>query len=279
MSTTGDTTTGDRATATTSTPARLRSPWRAVALPSEHGGWALTIEPAVLGLAVMPSLAGGLLAVAAVVAFLARTPLRVLLVDHHRGRAHERTRRARLVLAGEGAVLVVVLAGAAVTASDPFWWPAAVAAPLVALELWFDMRSRSRRLTPELAGAVGVASVATMIVLAGGGAPSLAIALWSVLAARSISSITHVRTLVARLHGRVAPPSPERIAGATALVLLAAAVACDRAVLVGALAGALVVIWQLVGDHQATRVTIIGVRQMIFGAVVVAATAIGTHLA
>ena len=63
-----------------------RSRWRSVAIPSEHGGWGLTAEPALLGLLVAPSIAGGVLAVAAVVAFLARTPLKLVLVDRWRRR-------------------------------------------------------------------------------------------------------------------------------------------------------------------------------------------------
>jgi hypothetical protein len=36
-------------------PGGERSRLRSVALPSEHGGWGLTLEPAVLGLLVAPS--------------------------------------------------------------------------------------------------------------------------------------------------------------------------------------------------------------------------------
>src|SRR5438067_8458307 len=50
------------------TGASTRSPWRAVVIPSEHGGWGLTLEPALLGLLVAPSIAGGALAIAAFLA-------------------------------------------------------------------------------------------------------------------------------------------------------------------------------------------------------------------
>ena len=52
-----------------------RSPLRAVAMPSEHGGWGLTTEPGLLGLLVEPSLAGAALAVAALLLFLVRQPV------------------------------------------------------------------------------------------------------------------------------------------------------------------------------------------------------------
>src|SRR6478736_3133505 len=80
------------------TDASVRSPWRAVVIPSEHGGWGLTAEPALLGLLVAPSIAGGALAVAAFLAFLLRTPLKVVLVDRRRHRELERDRLARRVV-------------------------------------------------------------------------------------------------------------------------------------------------------------------------------------
>ena len=53
--------------------AGVRPGWRAVAMPSEHGGWGLTLEPVVLGLLVGWSGAGFALGIAAFTAFLLRT--------------------------------------------------------------------------------------------------------------------------------------------------------------------------------------------------------------
>jgi hypothetical protein len=145
-----------------------RSTLVAVAVPTEHGGWGLTVEPAVLGLLVAPSWAGVALAAAALVAFVARTPLKVALVDRWRHRRLPRTVLAERVAAIELGLLVVLVGLAFATAHDAFWLPIVVALPLVALELWFDMRSRSRRLVPELAGTIGIGSVAAAIVLADG---------------------------------------------------------------------------------------------------------------
>jgi len=83
---------------------------------------------------------------------------------------------------------------------------------LAAVELWFDMRSRSRRLLPELVGAIGMGGVAAVIVLAGGGSGRLAAACWMILAARSITAIVTVRDQVGGLHGR--PGNPRLILGA-----------------------------------------------------------------
>ena len=129
-----------------------RSMIRSVALPTEHGGWGLTLEPGLLGLLIAPSAAGACLAAAALVAFVARTPLKVVLVDRRRARSLARTRLAARVAAAELIILAALVAGALVLAEPWFWLPAIVAAPLILVESWFDVRSRSRRLVPELAG-------------------------------------------------------------------------------------------------------------------------------
>ena len=77
--------------------AKQRSPLRTVALPSEHGGWGLTLEPVLLGLLVAHSVSALCIGLAAVLAFLARTPLKLAVVDARRGRTLERTRMARKV--------------------------------------------------------------------------------------------------------------------------------------------------------------------------------------
>lgn len=261
---------------TTSTdPAGPRSVLRAVALPTEHGGWALTLEPAALGLLVAVSGAGWCLAAAALVAFVARTPIKVVLVDRWRHRSLPRTAVAARVAAAELAVLVALVAGAVRLAAAPFWWPAVAAAPLVAVELWFDMRSRSRRLVPELTGAAGMGAVATMIALAGGAAPRLALALWLVLAARVISSIPFVRSQIQRVHGD-ARGGHGWVPDVVALTVVAVAVAVAPAVLGGAAALVLLVAAQRIADRRPVpRVALVGVQQLVAGVGVVVLTAVG----
>ena len=253
-----------------------RSLLRAVALPTEHGGWGLTVEPALLGLLVAPGVAGALLACAAVVMFVVRTPLKLVLVDAHRHRELQRTRLARRVVAVESLVLVALAVGAVLTTDGEFWWPALIAAPLVAVELWFDMRSRGRRLAPELAGAAGIGAVAAMIALAGGESASLAAALWMVLAARVLTAIPSVRAQVMALHGRTVSPIAGRVGDAAAIALAAIAVVVDPLVLAGAIAVAVVVLLQHVSNHYpAPRAALLGVRQTALGFLVVIVTASG----
>ena len=267
---------GGSVVAPSATPAATRPRIRSVALPSEHGGWGLTLEPCLLGLAVAPTGAGLCLAAAAMTAFVARTPLRVALVDRHRGRSLPRTVLARRVAAVELIALVAAVGAAVLLAEAPFWVPAAVAAPLVVVELWFDVRSRSRRLVPELAGAIGVCAVAPMIVLADDGDARLSAALWVVLAARILTSIPYVRSQIARLHGRTAAPAAEVVADIAAITAATGAMAIDRQVTAGAVAVVLVVIVQrLMARGPVPRAAVLGIRQMVLGFGVVAATALG----
>ena len=256
---------------------RTRSPIRAVAMPSEHGGWGLTIEPGLLGLLVAPSLAGACLAVAALLLFLLRTPLELALVDRRRHRRLPRTRLAERVVAAEAALLVALVAVAAVTAHDGRWWiPAVAAAPLVAVELAYDIRSRRRRLVPELTGAVAIAAVAAAVVIAGDGDPRLAAGLWLIPAARVTTSIPHVRAQIDRMHGRDWQPGLVLVSDLAAVVVAGVAVVLDGRIIAGAVAlVAAVVVQQVRRRRPVAPVKIIGVSQMVLGFVVVIAAAVG----
>jgi hypothetical protein len=250
-----------------------------VVIPSEHGGWGLTLEPALLGLLVAPSIAGVALGVAAFLAFLVRTPLKVLLVDRHRNRELERDRLARRVVVVELVALVAMVAVACARADVDWVVPLVFALPLFAVELWFDARSRSRRLTPELCGAIGICAVAASIALAGGEGYALSFALWVVLAARATASVPFARVQVQRLHGQ--PPSPRvsDLAQLTAIAHAVLAVVVDDAVLVGALAVVAVTVVQFGWSRGPARPALaVGFSQLAFGLLVVIATAIGVTI-
>ena len=252
-----------------------RSTLRAVAMPTEHGGWSLTLEPVLLGLLVASSWPGFALGAAAMLAFLARTPLKLVLVDAWRRRWLARTTVAARVAAVELVVLVALVVAAALAADARFWWPLLAAAPLVAVELWFDMRSRSRRLLPELAGTVGIGSVAAVIALADGAETSLALGLWVVVAARAAAAIPYARTQVFRTRGR-----PHELWHSDLAQVLAVA-AVTIAWLVGVVpiaatsAIAAVAAFNIGAVRTAPRpAKVIGLQQMFFGIAVVIVTAI-----
>lgn len=244
-------------------------------MPTEHGGWSLTLEPVLLGLLVAWSWPGLALGAAAMLAFLARTPLKLVLVDRWRGRWLTRTTLAAQVAAME--VLVLAALGVAATSGGDkrFLWPLLAAAPLVVIELWFDMRSRSRRLLPELAGTVGISSVAAAIALADGAETSLALGLWVIVAARGTAAIPYARTQVFRTRGR-----PHQLWHSD-LAQVLAGVAATVTWLAGAIPipAALAIVAVAVFNIGAVRAApppakIIGLQQMFFGIAVVLVTAI-----
>lgn len=253
--------------------------WRSIALPREHGGWGLTLEPVLLGLLVAWSVPGLLIGIATFAVFLARTPLKLAAVDARRRRWRERSSLALRIGIVELAVVVLLVA---VVVTDAGWhWlvPVALAAPLVGIGLWYDVRSRSRRLLPELCDAVGIAATAAAIVLADRDEWALAVALWVILAGRSAGSIPFVRTQIARLHGRTANVRASDLAQMSAAAIAVVAVSVDHGVLLGALAIGMIAGLQVWSVRRPLRpITVIGVQQMALGLAVVTATAAGVHL-
>lgn len=255
-----------------------RSLWKSVALPSEHGGWGLTLEPILLGLLVARSSAGALIGVAALLAFLQRTPVKLALIDRRRGRWLERSLFAARLATVEGLLMVSAALAAVRFAGIDWIMPVTCALPLVTIELWFDVRSRGRRLVPELCGAVGIASVAAAIAIAGGESTALAVGLWLLLAARSVAAIPLVRMQIMRIRRGSAAAAPSIVAQIAALVMGAVAVIVDDRLLVGACAlGALVLIHLWWHRPNVTQVAakVIGLRQMALGVALVVITAGG----
>lgn len=256
--------------------AGTRSHLRAVGVPSEHGGWGLTVEPIILGLLMAPSVAGVFVGLVGFMGFLLRTPFKFALVDAGRHRVLGRTLVARRLAAAEFFVSGALFSVALSLSPRPFWLPLLAAVPLLAVQMSFDMRSRSRRLVPELAGSVGVCSLAAAVALAGGARTDVAIGAWLVLSARALTSIPFVRGQVALLHGRVVPSRPLLAWDAAAVVFSVVAVSCDRSLLVGSLGVVAVVLAQrLSAVRPAPRAAVVGIRQMVFGGVLVVMTWLG----
>ena len=260
--------------------AATRPLWRSVAVPTEHGGWGLTLEPVLLGLLLAASWAGAAVGVAAFLAFLVRTPLKLALVDRRRHRSLPRTVLATKIAAAELITIVGLATFALFTAGWDWLVPVAAALPLVAVELWFDVRSRSRRLVPELCGAVGIAAVAAVIVIAGDGDVRLAVAAWMILGARAVASIPYVRAQIGRTRHEVGPAGTADAFSGLALMVAVGAAAADRQVVFGTVAVAALIVFQSVALRRAhiAPVKVIGLRQMAAGIALVAATTISASL-
>lgn len=256
-----------------------RTTIRSVAVPTEHGGWGLTLEPVVLGLLVAPSVAGAVLGLAAFLTFLARTPLKLVLVDRHRARWLPRTRRAATVAAAELTVIAVLATIAGLLGGWRWLWVAAIALPLAGIELWYDARSRSRRLVPELLGTIGVAAAAPAIVVIDDSDDRLAIAVWLLLAARGLGSIPFVRAQIALARRGVTDTRTSDAFQLVSVAVAAAAVVVDDRALWGALAVAALAIAQIPWARRApTSIKRLGITQMVIGFAIVGVTACGVRL-
>jgi hypothetical protein len=252
---------------------------RAVALPTEHGGWGFTLEPVLLGLAVAPSRAGAGLAAAAGAVFLARRPLRLLLADLRGRRFLPRTATAGWVLGFCLAVTGAGLLTAALLATGPFWWALAAAVPAAAWQVGADVARRSREFLAEAAGAVAMGAVAPAIALAAGWEAAPAFGLWAVLAGRALPSILLVRAQIRRSKGEPAGPAPTHTAHDVALTALAGLAATGA--VPWAAAGAIAALWAWAALSLArppVPARTLGWAQMAVGLVVVAVTAAGHHL-
>lgn len=250
--------------------------WRTVAVPSEHGGWGLTLEPVLLGLLIAPSMVGVMLGVGAFVTFLVRTPLKLIVIDVRHKRWLNRSRLAMRFAVGE-LVMLAVIASAALWAAGWSWLvPVVIAAPLVGTEFWFDVRSRGRRLLPELCGSVGIASVVAAIVLAGGHSANLAVGAWMVLSARAVGAIPFVRVQIARLRGVSGSTRSSDAAQAVAIAMGVVAVVMERQMVAGLIGLLVITVLQLVWVRRAPLAAkVLGLRQMALGVGLVVVTAAG----
>lgn len=158
-----------------------------------------------LGLLLAPTLAGSLLVVAATGAFLAQHPLSLLLADVRRGKRFPRTTMAAVFAAGYSLVaLAAFVLALRFNTGGQFLTPLLLAAPLAAVQLWFDMRNRGRALTPELLGAAALGSLAAATALTGPWSLATALTVWLLLVLRSTPSILYVwaRLVLERAHQR-----------------------------------------------------------------------------
>ncbi|HQV56833.1 MAG TPA: YwiC-like family protein [Ilumatobacteraceae bacterium] len=252
-----------------------RSLLRSVALPTEHGGWGLTTEPVLLGLIIAWSLSGLALGIAAIAAFLVRTPLKLALIDRRRGRVLPRTKVATKLAAAELALIGALGLFAGLRSGWQWLVPVLIAAPFVAVQMAYDIRSRGRRLIPELAGTVGIAAIAAAILRADHQPWGLAIAVWMVLVARAIVSIPFVRTQVFRLHRGTTDFASTYAWQAVGVAVAGAALVADSSVWGGVATVALIAVLDvLMLQRPPIPAKVNGYRQMALGFLLVAATAV-----
>jgi len=249
-----------------------------VALPAEHGGWGLLVEPLVVGLVLAPSLGGAAIAAAAVAGFLLHHPLKLLLMDARRRAVYPRTRLALRIGALELAVVAAGLAAAWTLAPRAFAIPLAAALPFAAFQLAWEVTGRGRQFLPELLGAVALAASAPAVMLAAGAGALPALLVWAILAARAAGSILYIRTRLRRdrgLGGSAVPALALHVGTAAAAGVAAGlghmpwAVFAAFAILL-ARAG-----WGLSPWHRAARPRTVGFHELAYGAATTALVAAG----
>lgn len=248
-------------------------PLRPIALPLEHGGWGLVLEPTLLGLLSSPSLAGLFLGVAAVFTFLGRHPLKLVFTDWYRKRLSRRTN-----LAVRFAIVYLVIAAAffamALKASADFKFllPLLIAAPLAMGQAAFDFIGRSRAPVAELIGPVAIAAIAPAIGLAGGLMTASAFGLWSIQTARALPTILYLRTRLRLIRRKAASLSVVMVAHVIAVVAIGflAAISIVPYLSLVAMIFLLVRAWiGVTGEQQKISAKALGIRELAFGAMTV----------
>lgn len=251
---------------------------RPIALPTEHGGWSLILEPIALGLWVAPSWAGLLLGVAAFGLFLTRHPLQLAYRDTQRGKRHPRTVWAMRFAAGYGTLALVAGLLAFAVTDHPFWQTLILAIPMVAVQLTYDLQRRGRELIPEVVGAMALSLVAPTIALADNWSLAAAGALWLVLLARIIGTILYVRARLRLERGENPSPVPTHTAHVVGLAVVIALVLMGEVQWLAGVAIGVLLLRALYGLSEwrkpAPRAAIIGVQEVIFGIITVTLVAI-----
>ncbi len=263
----------------TTTASSARPRLRPIALPTEHGGWSIVLEPIILGLWIAPSWAGLLLGIAAFAAFLVRHPLELALRDHQRDKRYPRTIWAERFVIGYGGLALITAVLAFITTAHAFWQPIIIATPLALIQLSYDFKRRSRELVPEITGALALASVAPVLALADGWALDAAMAVWIILAARLIGTILYVRARLRLERGEDSAIAPAHLAHIVGLAAVSGLTVADLApwLVIPALIILLARSFYGLSSFRgpAPRAAIIGVQEVIFGIITVVLVALG----
>ena len=256
-----------------------RTRWKNVVVPNEHGGWSFVGEPIVLGLLLAPTWGGLALAVAAVVSFLLRHPLRIRLKDGRVGRDTVRARLAERVVAVHAVVLLgAMLVAVSLAPSRTVLVPLLVAAPLIVVQLSYDAQGRSRDAVAEIAGVLAMGSLTSSMVMFDGWTLSLAAGPWLALAVKGVATVLYVR---ARLRTQRGEPASRGLAVGAHLIAVAILTVAVVLVLVPWTAAMMMVLLTLravVGlSPSAARVTAkaVGTWEAVYGLAFVLALVVG----
>ncbi len=245
---------------------------RSVALPVEHGGWSLLLEPIVLGLMLVSTVPGLFVSLAATGAFLARHPFKLAVGDWRRNRNTARTLAAQRFAIVYVCIAILGLALAIKTGGTVLLLPLLFAMPCVILQLFYDSIGRSRALIPELAGSISTGAVATAIAIGGGWPRPAAFGLWVILAARTVPTILYVRARLRRLHGKQVSTSGVIFVHFLGMLVVISLATVQLAPVLAVLPILILLLRAIIGfskfDRQVTAKKL-GLREVAFGAMTI----------
>lgn len=260
------------------TAAKARAPWGPVALPVEHGGWSLLLEPVILGLALRPSRSGLFVALSALAAFLTRHPLRLLAMDYRKSVCHPRTALSGRFVLAYGACALIFLAAALETGEERMGLALLAASPIALIALRMDLLGRGRELGAEVYGSVALSASAMIVVVAGGGRFGVAAMVWLLQSLRAATAILYVRARLRHERGTADGSGLAITAHAVALGLVLALVGFGLAPPLAVLAFALLLAratWGLASPRGNLRPQSVGAWEVVFGLAVLVLFVLG----
>ncbi len=268
-----------------STTAPITAPVRAVrmqqvALPTEHGGWAFLFEPLVAGLAIAFSTGAPWIACLTIGAFLTRQPLKVLIADRFGMRNRTRASLAFRFLLCYGAIFSMGLAGTLLSVGAQSLLPFIGVLPLAVFQIYIDASRQSRKLIPELTGAVVMSASIAAIGLSANMPLVNAAALWAIFAARSLASILYVRERLRLEKGKHYSRMFPTLAHIAALFMTAALAYYGLSPFLTILAMSVLAYRAITGlspDRNKMKAMQIGVWEIIYGLIVVLSVVIGHY--
>ena len=176
--------------------------WRSIALPAEHGGWSLILEPIVLGLILAPSWIALSLSIAMMAVFLSHQPVKISLKAYRTGKWTERSRFALYFAAGYllGGGLFAI--PALLQSNSNFWLIIALIVPFALIQAFQDFQNQSRSATAEITGAIALSGTVALLLVLSDWQLTIALPIWFVIALRAVTSILYVRTFFRKQRGK-----------------------------------------------------------------------------
>ncbi|MDP3981094.1 MAG: YwiC-like family protein [Chlamydiota bacterium] len=166
---------------------------KTIALPKEHGGWGLLLEPVIVALVLCPHGSAFLLAVSFICAFLMYYPLKIATEDTLKHQRTPRTMLAYQFSALYGFIALVGILYVFINSKSLFWIPLLISLPLFFYQFSAALNKEHRNLFPEISGAVALASVAPAILISGERSLIDAFLIWYLFMVRGFFSIVYVR--------------------------------------------------------------------------------------